>query len=122
MLSHENMRMPDHGKYYSVNEANVEKFPAEYQDYLGRLRSGALGREYSSRYIGSLVADFHRTLLKGGIFLYPPTEPMPPASCGSSTKPIRSPSSPSRPAAPPPTASAAYSTFSPRAFISARPS
>ena len=74
VLSHDNMRMPDCGKYYSVNEANVDKFPAEYQDYLGRLRSGALGREYSSRYIGSLVADFHRTLLKGGIFLYPPTE------------------------------------------------
>ncbi len=74
VLSHDNMRMPDCGKYYSVNEANVDKFPAEYQDFLGRLRSGALGREYSSRYIGSLVADFHRTLLKGGIFLYPPTE------------------------------------------------
>src|SRR5829696_3415639 len=38
-----------------------------------RLRSGATGRTYSSRYIGSLVADFHRTLLKGGVFLYPPT-------------------------------------------------
>lgn len=74
VLSHDNMRMPESGKYYSVNEANVEKFPAEYQEYLERLRTGALGREYSSRYIGSLVADFHRTLLKGGIFLYPPTE------------------------------------------------
>ena len=38
---------------------------------------GALGRQYSSRYIGSLVADFHRTLLKGGVFLYPPTQGQP---------------------------------------------
>ncbi len=41
------------------------------------LRSGGLGQEYSSRYIGSLVADFHRTLLKGGVFLYPPTVKQP---------------------------------------------
>lgn len=73
VLSHDRMRMPDQGKYYSVNEANARSFPEEYQNYLERLRSGALGREYSSRYIGSLVADFHRTLLKGGVFLYPPT-------------------------------------------------
>jgi fructose-1,6-bisphosphatase I len=42
-----------------------------------RLRTGGLGQPYSSRYIGSLVADFHRTLLKGGVFLYPPTRPQP---------------------------------------------
>jgi fructose-1,6-bisphosphatase I len=41
------------------------------------LRKGGLGRTYSSRYIGSLVADFHRTLLKGGVFLYPPTAKQP---------------------------------------------
>jgi fructose-1,6-bisphosphatase I len=72
VLSHENMRMPEKGSYYSVNEANERSFPAEYQAYLQSLRSGSLG-QYSSRYIGSLVADFHRTLLKGGVFLYPPT-------------------------------------------------
>src|SRR6202012_329279 len=44
------------------------------QTVFSRLRKGELGRTYSSRYIGSLVADFHRTLLKGGVFLYPPTE------------------------------------------------
>jgi len=74
VLSFENMRMPDQGKYYSVNEANMPSFPPEYQEYLSRIRRGGLGREYSSRYIGSLVADFHRTLLKGGVFLYPPTK------------------------------------------------
>ena len=74
LLSHENMRMPAQGTIYSCNEANSESFPPVYQKYLHHLRSGALGgRRYSSRYIGSLVADFHRTLLKGGIFLYPPT-------------------------------------------------
>jgi fructose-1,6-bisphosphatase I len=73
VLSHDRLRMPNQGTTYSVNEAQASTFPAEYQDYLTRLRSGATGREYSSRYVGSLVADFHRTLLKGGVFLYPPT-------------------------------------------------
>jgi fructose-1,6-bisphosphatase I len=73
VLSHDNLRMPRQGSYYSVNESNAASFPPNYQRYLARLRGGELGREYSSRYIGSLVADFHRTLLKGGIFLYPPT-------------------------------------------------
>jgi fructose-1,6-bisphosphatase I len=73
VLSHDNLRMPEQGKYYSVNESNAQSFPGNYQRYLDRLRGGELGREYSSRYIGSLVADFHRTLLTGGVFLYPPT-------------------------------------------------
>ena len=60
-----------------MNEANADAFPPNYRNYLARLRSGALGREYSSRYAGSLVADFHRTLLKGGVFLYPPTKSHP---------------------------------------------
>ena len=77
VLSHDNMRMPETGNIYSVNEANTDGFPDAYRTYLRRLRTGALGRHYSSRYIGSLVADFHRTLLKGGVFLYPPTESYP---------------------------------------------
>jgi fructose-1,6-bisphosphatase I len=77
ILSHDNMKMPAQGSYYSVNEAYASKFPAPYQTYLDGLRTGALGRDYSSRYIGSLVADFHRTLLKGGVFLYPPTSSHP---------------------------------------------
>src|SRR6185503_17652438 len=67
-------RMPDQGSYYSVNEANCNGFPEPYRCYLEKLRAGQCGgKTYSSRYIGSLVADFHRTLLKGGVFLYPPT-------------------------------------------------
>ena len=77
ILSHPNIRMPDQGNYYSVNEAYRDEFPTRYQQYIDRLRSGVLGRKYSSRYIGSMVADFHRTLLKGGVFLYPPTQSQP---------------------------------------------
>ena len=73
VLSHENIKMPEQGKYYSVNEANSEDFPQVYRDYINHLRQGKLETKYSSRYIGSMVADFHRTLLKGGVFLYPPT-------------------------------------------------
>jgi fructose-1,6-bisphosphatase I len=73
ILSHENIRMPQQGKYYSVNEAYRDNFPQPYLTYLDRLRSGELGRTYASRYIGSMVSDFHRTLLRGGVFMYPPT-------------------------------------------------
>ncbi len=77
VLSHENMRMPEQGSIYSVNDANADSFPRPYQEYLKRLRGGKTGRKYTSRYIGSMVADFHRTLIKGGVFLYPPTAAQP---------------------------------------------
>ena len=77
VLSHPNMRIPRQGKYYSMNEAQLDRSPPAYQRYLARLRGGELGHRYGSRYIGSLVADFHRTLLKGGVFLYPPTDEYP---------------------------------------------
>ena len=73
ILSHENITMPSQGKYYSMNEGYWDEFPQAYRDYVTALRRGELGHGYSARYIGSMVADFHRTLLKGGIFLYPPT-------------------------------------------------
>jgi len=68
VLSHENMKMPEKGSYYSANDANQKSWPDGYIGYVDALRTGG----YSSRYVGSLVADFHRTLLKGGVFLYPP--------------------------------------------------
>ncbi|MCA9246503.1 MAG: class 1 fructose-bisphosphatase [Planctomycetales bacterium] len=77
VLSHENIRMPEQGTYYSSNDAYWDTFPAEYREYIAHLRSGATGRRYALRYIGSLVADFHRTLLRGGVFLYPPTDKNP---------------------------------------------
>jgi fructose-1,6-bisphosphatase I len=72
-LTQENVRIPERGPYYSVNEAYVDSFPPEYRRYLEALRK----ENYGLRYIGSLVADFHRTLLKGGVFLYPPTQKSP---------------------------------------------
>ncbi len=77
LISHPDITMPSSGSIYSVNEANADSFPEPYRRFLALLRSGEAGRTYSSRYIGSLVADFHRTLLKGGIFLYPPTRQHP---------------------------------------------
>ncbi|HYX41283.1 MAG TPA: hypothetical protein VE821_06280, partial [Pyrinomonadaceae bacterium] len=53
------------------------KFPAGYGEYVQRLKGGALGRNYSARYVGSMVADFHRTLLRGGVFIYPQTPDYP---------------------------------------------
>ncbi|MCK4872319.1 MAG: class 1 fructose-bisphosphatase [Phycisphaerales bacterium] len=63
------LKMPDEKKIYSINEAYYDKFPAEYQNYL----QWAHKNDYSARYIGSMVADVHRTLVKGGVFIYPPT-------------------------------------------------
>ena len=77
ILTHENIRMPDQGQYYSINEAYCERFPGPYVEYLKRLRAGSLGHRYALRYIGSMVADFHRTLLRGGIFIYPQTPDYP---------------------------------------------
>jgi fructose-1,6-bisphosphatase I len=78
ILTAEKMVMPTQGPYYSVNGSNAKSWPPVYRDYLTQLIQGDLnGTGYSARYIGSLVADFHRTLLKGGVFLYPPTEKQP---------------------------------------------
>ena len=71
ILTHENIRMPAEGGIYSANEANRERWSAPVRDYIDHLRTGGAGRKYTGRYIGSLVADFHRNLLKGGVFLYP---------------------------------------------------
>lgn len=72
ILSRENVRIPASGRTYSINEAYHDQFPGGVRRYLDWVKSAEAGG-YSSRYIGSLVADFHRTLLCGGVFLYPPT-------------------------------------------------
>ncbi len=81
LLSHENIRIPDPGyRHYSVNEAYYDRWHAGPQRFVDRLRGRdghPDGGGYSSRYIGSLVADFHRTLLRGGIFMYPGDRAMP---------------------------------------------
>jgi fructose-1,6-bisphosphatase I len=67
LLSHENLQTPSSGKTYSANESNA----ANWQEGLRKFIEEAKADGYTSRYVGSLVADFHRNLLKGGIFLYP---------------------------------------------------
>ncbi|EDP58352.1 class 1 fructose-bisphosphatase [Vibrio sp. AND4] len=78
-LSHENMMIPEDGKIYSINEGNYIRFPLGVKKYIKYCQENVPedGRPYTSRYIGSLVADFHRNLLKGGIYLYPSTQSHP---------------------------------------------
>ena len=63
------LKIPESGKVYSANEGNRLGFARGYQDYV----DWAQRNGYSARYVGAMVADVHRTLLKGGVFLYPPT-------------------------------------------------
>ncbi|MEJ5364037.1 MAG: class 1 fructose-bisphosphatase [Desulfosoma sp.] len=72
-LSHENIRIPSRGKILSVNEGNYNYWDEGVRRYVDYLKTPDVekGRPYTARYIGSLVSDFHRNLLKGGIFMYP---------------------------------------------------
>jgi fructose-1,6-bisphosphatase I len=78
-LSHPCMRTPDDGRIYSINEGNYIYFPSGIKKYIkySQEKDTDTGRTYTSRYIGSLVSDFHRNLLMGGVFLYPQNENMP---------------------------------------------
>lgn len=78
-LSHPNMKMPYEGKYYSINEAQYRTFPEGVKRFIKfcQEEDEATKRPYSTRYIGSLVSDFHRNLLKGGIYIYPSTSTHP---------------------------------------------
>jgi fructose-1,6-bisphosphatase I len=73
LLSHENIRIPRRGSIYSMNEGNTGRWDPAVRRYVQYLKEEdkATGRPYSARYIGSLVADVHRTLLYGGIYCYP---------------------------------------------------
>lgn len=73
LLSHPQIKTPKKGKIYSVNEGNYNQWDDNVKKYIDTLKrpEPSLGRPYSLRYIGSLVADFHRNLLYGGIFMYP---------------------------------------------------
>lgn len=78
-LSHTNMQIPRDGTIYSINEGNYIKFPQGVKDYIKycQVEDQAGNRPYTSRYIGSMVADVHRNLIKGGVFLYPTTSSHP---------------------------------------------
>lgn len=73
LLSHPNIRTPERGHTYSANEGNYQYWHPDVQRYMDYIheKDPASKRPYASRYVGSLVADFHRTLLYGGVFLYP---------------------------------------------------
>ena len=73
LLSHELIQTPPRGRIYSINEGNMTRWDEATRTYVDMVKEDnpAKGHPYSLRYIGSLVADFHRNLLKGGIFLYP---------------------------------------------------
>lgn len=79
LCSHSGLALPVNGSQYSVNEGSYEGFSAGIKSYIADCRKDdpATGRPYSSRYTGSLVADFHRCLFKGGIYLYPATQQHP---------------------------------------------
>ncbi len=70
-LSHPDMKYPETGKIYSVNEGNYIHFPQGVKDYIKYCQKEEGDRPYTSRYIGSLVSDFHRNMIKGGIYMYP---------------------------------------------------
>lgn len=69
VLSHPDMTMPENGKIYSINEGSANSFSPAINEYLKYCKDN----NYTARYIGSLVADFHRNMLKGGIYIYPAT-------------------------------------------------
>ncbi len=75
LLSHAKMKIPDSGSIYSINEANYMYFPEGVKEYIRYCQEDdkKTNRPYSTRYIGSLVADFHRNLIRGGIYIYPGT-------------------------------------------------
>lgn len=83
-LSHPELKMPEHSKYYSTNEGNSIYWKEGMSRYIEYLKKSdqPTGRPYSARYIGSLVADFHRNLISGGIFLYPSDSKSPAKASG----------------------------------------
>ncbi len=76
-LSHPEMQFPENGNIYSVNEGNYIHFPQGVKNYIKYCQEEEDDRPYTSRYIGSLVSDFHRNMIKGGIYIYPKTSKSP---------------------------------------------
>ncbi len=76
-LSHPNIKIPETGNIYSINEGNYIHFPQGVKDYIKYCQKEEEDRPYTSRYIGSLVSDFHRNMIKGGIYIYPNTSKNP---------------------------------------------
>jgi fructose-1,6-bisphosphatase I len=78
-LSHANIKIPENGTIYSMNEGNYVHFPEGVKKYIKycQIEDEATSRPYTSRYIGSMVADLHRNMIKGGVYIYPTTASAP---------------------------------------------
>lgn len=78
-LSHPNMKIPEDGNIYSINEGNYVHFPEGVKQYIKfcQVEDAQTNRPYTSRYIGAMAADIHRSLIKGGIYIYPTTSSSP---------------------------------------------
>lgn len=70
-LSHPDMKIPEGGSIYSVNEGSYMHFSQAVKNYIKYCQSNAENKTYSARYIGSMVSDFHRNMIKEGIYMYP---------------------------------------------------
>lgn len=77
VLSDHNIRVPSRGKIYSINEGYTSLWEPAIREYVDSKKSPPNGKPYGARYIGSMVADVHRTLKYGGIFMYPATKDAP---------------------------------------------
>ena len=76
-LSHPDIKIPKDGTIYSINDGIYDRMEPGVQHYVDYCRNSTTKETYSARYIGSMVADFHRNMLKGGIFMYPSTTDAP---------------------------------------------
>lgn len=74
ILTNKNIKMPNRGQIYSINESYERSWTEGIREYIHSKKDASKGKPYGARYVGSMVADLHRTLLYGGIFLYPPTQ------------------------------------------------
>lgn len=77
VLTDENLRIPKRGKIYSINEGYTYLWDEAIKEYIANKKDPSKGKPYGARYVGSMVADVHRTIKYGGIFLYPATKDSP---------------------------------------------
>ncbi|XP_058808323.1 fructose-1,6-bisphosphatase 1 [Phymastichus coffea] len=77
ILTERNMRIPPRGKIYSINEGNERSWDKAVEQYVDSRKNPSSGKPYAARYVGSMVADVHRTIKYGGIFMYPASKDAP---------------------------------------------
>lgn len=77
ILTDRNMKIPKRGKIYAINEGYTHQWDDAVKEYVSNKKDPAKGKPYNARYVGSMVADVHRTIKYGGIFIYPATTASP---------------------------------------------